>query len=689
MVMLNGRFAALAALSLSLAACHSTQSSSPPRSADDRNWPGYGGKADEQHFSGLREINDKTIGRLGLAWSIDIDGGNPVSVPVAVDGTLYYVTGFAIVHAVDAATGKALWTFDPKSASVAGRRMRQGWGTRGLTYDDGKIYVGTPDGRLIAIDAKGGRQVWSSSTVEEGSGLYITGAPRIIGDNVLIGNGGADSTATRGYVTAYNARTGKQAWRFYIVPGNPKDGFESDAMAKAAKTWSGEWWKQGGGGHAWNAFTYDAETDTVYVGTGNGAPWNHHIRSDGKGDNLYLCSIVALDAKTGKYKWHYQVNPGETWDYNATMDMHLATLTIDGKPRKVLMQAPKNGFLYVIDRETGKVISADKVAKVTWASGIDLATGRPEENPLARFPDGKSFALWPSAWGAHSWMPSAFSPSTGLMYIPVQEKGWRYSDGDIDTKNWKRPPGFGYDFGVTIADDIKDPLNGTGWLVAFDPVKRKIAWKRQNPTMMNGGIMATGGNLVFQGHADAGFAAYQAQNGKPLWRFDAQAPVFSAPITYSAKGKQYVTVLAGSGTTAGIVALPKPDDAVNQVKRVLTFALDGKARLPVASKVTFSAVQDPDYRPDPTAATSGGALFGRHCAVCHGFNAISGGTAPDLRGSQIPQQLSSFSMVVRDGALVERGMPRFEEFTDSELNSLRQFLRSRAATLRQDQTPAK
>ncbi len=675
------RHGIIALLALGLVSC--TKSST---SGIGANWPGYGGQADEQHFSPLDEITDKTVNRLGLVWSVDIEGGNAATVPIAVDGIVYYASGYSLVHAVDAATGKVLWVYDPEVLKVAGHKMRQGWGSRGISYGDGKIFTGTADGRLIAVDARTGKPAWVAQTVDPNDGRYITGAPRVIGNNVIVGNGGADSSSTRGYVTAYDIRSGKQAWRFFIVPGDPKEGFENPTMAMAAKTWSGEWWKYGGGGHAWNAFAYDPETDTVFVGTGNGAPWNHRVRSEGKGDNLFLCSIVALDAKTGAYKWHYQVNPGETWDYNAAMDMHLAELVIDGKPRKVLMQAPKNGFLYVLDRTTGKLISADKIAKVTWAKGIDLNSGRPIEVPEARFPNGKDFELWPSAWGAHSSQPSAFSPSAGLMYVPLIEKGWHYNDRGFSSADWHRQGGFAYDFALSVTDDVKDPLNGTGWLLAFDPVQHKIKWKLKNASMVNGGILATAGNLVLQGKGDGHITAYTADTGKQLWDFAAQAPVFSTPISYTVKGKQYITILAGSGTAAGTYALSDRNIAANQVRRVLTFALDGKAKLPDQQIIPFEAAVDPEFRADPAAEARGIALYGIRCGVCHGYAVISGGTAPDLRGSSIPQSFDAFEAVVRKGALQERGMPRFEELSDQDLNDVRQYLRSRANDLRKEES---
>ena len=650
-------------------------------SGDD--WPGYGRSYGEQHFSPLTDINDQNVGKLGLAWSMDMGTGNPTSIPVEVGGTLYMSTGLSIVRAVDARTGKVLWTYDSKVAEHAGKEMRSSWDIRGIAWWNGKVYTGTVDGRLIALDAKTGKEIWIVQTLTKGNGQFITGAPRAFDGKIIIGQGGGDTTPTRGYATAYDAETGKQLWRFYVVPGDPQKGFENKAMEMAAKTWKGEWWKNGGGGEPWNAFTYDAETDTILIGTGNGFPWNQKIRSPGGGDNLFLCSMIAVDAKTGEYKWHYQYNPGETWDYNSTMDMQLADLTIDGKPRKVVMSAPKNGFLYVVDRTNGKLISAGRIAKVTWATKIDTATGRPVETPTARFESGASFELWPSYTGAHSWMPMAFSPKTGLVYIPKLEQGAKYTDKGIDLKTWKPVVGT---VGEVFDAGLKDPLNFTSSLLAWNPVTQQKAWEVKTLGGWNGGLLATAGNLVFQGQLDGRFSAYSADKGKELWHFPSQAAVLAAPITYRVDGKQYVTVLVGIGSSAtldvrahGGIAF----DTRTQKKRVLTFVLDGKATLPPPPPpFVLKPVDDPSYTPDAALAAKGAAIFGANCAVCHGWGAKAGGYGVDLRGSAVPQSAEAFDGVVLDGVLTASGMPKFGELSDADRAAIRQYLRSRAADLR-------
>src|ERR1700712_1147326 len=549
------------------------------------DWANYGRTFGQQHFSPLEDVNAQSVKRLNLTWYLDLPTGNTVSEPIAVDGVFYFVQGQAVVHAVDASTGKELWKHDPKVAQAAGPKMRYAWGSRGIAWWDGKIYVGTMDGRLIAIDAKSGQEVWSVMTLDPKSFNYITGAPRVFDGKVIIGFGGADVSRTRGYVTAYDAQTGKQAWRWFTVPGNPADGFENEAMAMAAKTWHGKWWELGGGGTVWNAMSYDPETHSLIIGTGNGTPWNHKARSEGRGDNLFLASIVALDSDTGQYKWHYQINPGESWDYTATHDMAFADITVAGKPRKVLVTAPKNGFFYVIDRLNGQLISAEPFAKVNWASKIDLKTGRPVENPLARYPEGTEFNLWPSSRGAHSWNPMAFSPVTGYAYIPVLEKSSVWSNFGLKDNAWKQmqPDGSGQTAAIEAYPPTTDPMDGTTKLLAWDIQAQKAVWSRPMLGPQAGAVMATAGGLVFSGSLDGTFNEYAADSGDLMWSFKAGAPIIAPPITYQANGVQYVSVLTGLGTSAALIGKaiePFSRDYRAMERRVLTFAVGGKAVLP-------------------------------------------------------------------------------------------------------------
>jgi quinohemoprotein ethanol dehydrogenase len=669
----------------------------PPQSASSSNarlrddsqsgdWAAFGRTYSEQHFSPLRDIGRDNIARLGLAWSLELGPGNSVTAPLEVDGTLYFATGYSLVHAVDVRSGKEKWAYDPKAAQAAGRKLRQGWGSRGLAWWNGKIYTGTQDGRLIALDAGTGQPVWSVMTVNKDDYRFISGAPRAFAGKVIVGHGGADAGDTRGYVTAYDAETGKQLWRFFTVPGNPADGFENDAMRMAAQTWNGEWWKFGGGGTVWNAITYDQDLDQVYLGTGNGAPWNYQIRSQGKGDNLFLSSVVALDAKTGAYRWHYQTNPGEAWDYNASMDMELADLQIHGKAHKVLMTAPKNGFFYVIDRRNGHLISAEPYVKVTWATSIDLKTGRPHEVAGIRYEAGKPFLMAPSTMGAHTWLPMAFSPVTGLEYIPAIELSVTFDQKGIETAHWHRTPNNVLDEGVSAAFPLDE--KGDSALVAWNPVTQEQAWRVKTPGYWNGGVLATAGDLVFQGHIDGTFNAYAAQSGELVWKYDAQAPVLAPPISYSVNGQQYITVLTGMGTSGAYLGplLERFDlNPLTQSRRVLTFTLGGRAELPADTRARIEIPADPQFTDQPEAQARGVNIFGQRCSVCHGFRAVAVGAAPDLRASAIPRATDAFFRVLHDGALVAGGMPQFDELSPSDLDDVRQYIRYEAQKARAKQ----
>ncbi|MBP7336298.1 PQQ-dependent dehydrogenase, methanol/ethanol family [Niveispirillum sp.] len=646
------------------------------------NWSSYGGDTSENHYSPLNQINDKTIGRLKLAWSYDLPvTPNGLASPLAIDGTLYFPVGHSVIHAMDAVTGKLLWQYDPNVYEVAGHKMRAGWGNRGLAYWQGVIYSGTLDGRLIALDAKTGKLLWSTMTVEPDDARYITGAPWIADGKVIIGHGGADYGPVRGYVTAYDAKTGKQAWRFYTVPGNPADGFENKAMEMAAKTWNGEWWKLGGGGTVWHAMAYDKKYNRILIGTGNGAPWNQKIRSPGGGDNLFLCSIIALDAKTGEYVWHYQVNPGETWDFNAAMDIELTELKIDGKKRDVILHAPKNGFFYVIDRKDGKLISAEKFVKnVNWAEKIDVASGRPVENPDARFPDGKAFLTYPSSWGAHGVAAMSFNRKTGLTYIPTTDIGVVYAD-PASLKDWKFRDGMAVNSGLGPAPAGMKAPPGSSSLLAWDPVAQKPAWEVPLVGMQNGGTLTTAGNLVFQPQVTGELSAYAADTGKKLWAYDLQVGTAAKPVTYWAGGKQYMTILTGWRGT-GASGLPTEWNYYTQKRRVLTFTLDGAARLPPVAQESEAPILDKaDFVVDDKKAALGMAVFHRNCHVCHGPRLIAGGAAPDLRRGQMPLEFDSLKAVLHDGALKQNGMPAFEEMPDTEIEALQHYIRqqSRAA----------
>jgi quinohemoprotein ethanol dehydrogenase len=647
---------------------------------DGANWASYGRTFSENHYSPLKQIHDGNVSQLKLAWYYDLPpAANSFTAPLAVDGILYFAPGYSVVHAVDARTGKLLWRHDPKAPEAAGQKLRMGWGIRGIAYWKGKVFTGTHDGRLIALNAANGGLLWSVQTIPADDARYVTGPPWVFNGKVAIGFGGGDFDTVRGYVTAYDAETGKQAWRFHSVPGNPADGFEDASMRRAAKTWKGEWWRYGGaGGTVWHAMAYDPKYNRLLFGTGNGAPWNQKIRSPGGGDNLFLCSIVAVDADTGEYAWHYQINPGETWDFNAAMDIQFADLKIDGRQRSVLLHAPKNGFFYVIDRRNGKLVSAEKFAKATWAERIDLKTGRPVENAFARFADGKGILMYPGPVGAHSVQAMSFNPVTGLTYIPATELAAVYADPEGDLALWKPKPGRVVNNGIGRANPPIVIPPGSSSLLAWDPVRQKAAWSVPLTGTVNGSTATTAGNLVFQGQATGEFSAYAADTGRKLWAFDAQTGIQAQPITYLVDGRQYLTVIAGwrgMGSTSGVS--PEWEYRL-QPRRVLTFALDGKVELPPPGPRTTDFIDDPAFVVEPAKAAIGQAVTGAQCGLCHGVALASGGTAPDLRKSPIPLSFEALSAVLHDGALVPAGMPQYAEFTPQQIEGIQHFIRQRA-----------
>lgn len=650
-----------------------------PSKSDGKDWISFGGNTREDHFSPLSQISQKTIQQLGLEWSIDlpIAPSSGVSAPLAVDGTLFYAVGHSILYAVDAATGELKWRYDPKVYDVGGKELRGAWGIRGIAYADGKVYTGTADGRLIAVDAHSGERVWSADTTTANDGRYITGQPYIIGKNVIIGHGGADFGPVRGYVTAYDLQTGKQAWRFYTVPGNPENGFENDAMKMAADTWTGEWWKYGGGGTAWNAMAYDEELNRVYVGTGNGAPWNQKIRSPEGGDNLFLCSIIALDADTGEYLWHYQVNPGETWDFNAAMGIKLADIEIDGETRKVLMQAPKNGFFYVIDRLTGKLISAEPFARQNWAEYIDKTTGRPVELPGIRFPKGSTYVMSPNAFGAHGVEAMSYNPNSKLVYLPTRNKSSAYTDPqNID--DWKFNEQVFLDSGIGAPSSPQEIPASGGWLAAWNPVEQKEAWRVELSHTHNGGTL-TAADWVMQGRSTGELAIYNAYSGEKIWSYDAQVGVQSHPITYEVNGKQYISLLTGWRGSTYSGEGPRWNYHT-QKRRVLTFALGGNATLPDNKTQELPIIDPETFSIDEQLATAGQGLYHKTCFICHGAGLMSGGAAPDLLRSAIPTSFEGLKAVLHDGALVQRGMPLYDDLSEDDIRGLLHYIRRTART---------
>lgn len=666
-------------LMLTLAACTA--------GAQEADWAQHGLDATEQRFSPLADVTPATIGRLGLAWSLDLpDEGGLEATPLEVQGTLYFSGSFGKVYAVDAVTGKERWTFDPAATQADPAAALRMYGVnRGVAFWEGKVYVATRDGRMIALDAGTGKPVWTTHFILPDTHGTSTGAPRVFNGKVIIGNSGSEF-GVRGYVTTMDANTGKVLWRFYTVPGDPSKPFEDKAMAMAASTWAGQWWKYGGGGTPWNGITYDAANNQVLIGTGNGTPYNWKYRAPPGKDNLFLSSVVAVDADSGQYKWHYQYNPRESWDWKATSEIILARLNIGGKDRDVMMQAPSNGFFYVIDRTNGKLISAEKYGKATWADHIDLETGRPVERPGIRYENGPT-TIYPSSAGAHSWQASAYSPQTGLIYIPYTQIGMTFSpselqeslvENDLDKNRWRS----GVDMMPYI--DPNDPADGKGALVAWDPVAGKQRWRFTHKVSAVSGTLVTKGGVVFQGNLLGELFGLDATTGKQLWQFRTGLGIIAPPISYSVGGRQYVSILVGPGGGIGEGGFPGIAQGWKyglQPRRLLTFTLDGKARLPQTPPPDHSLtpVDNPKVELDPTRVMKGIVAYHQNCTFCHGAEVdASGGGAPDLRESGMAYDLPSLMQVVRDGVLMGRGMPRFADLSDSDVENIFQYIRSEA-----------
>jgi quinohemoprotein ethanol dehydrogenase len=661
-------------------------------------WLSYGGDAAQDRFSPLSHINRETLPRLGLQWTLDLPNEtNFVATPLMANGMLYFPGKFSLVYAVDVRTGSIVWSFDPKAREAlvkTPRRMAYNWGTsRGLGYWKGTIIAATADGRLISLDAKTGKLLWSTQSINPSTPyLYITGAPLVFGDRVLIGNAGGDFGPSRGYVTAYSAVNGKELWRTFTVPGDPALGFESEAMKMAAGTWGSEWWKTSGGGNVWNSMTFDPEFNRVYIGTGNGSPWNQSTRGRAGGDNLFVASIIALDAATGKYVWHYQTVPGDNWDYDATEDLVLADIRIGAADKKVLMQAGKNGFFYVIDRSTGKLIFAEKFAHVTWADRIDLITGRPVEAPGMR-PTGASspvITVWPWENGAHSWPSMSFNPKTGLVYIPGMDGKQIYDARGIDPNTYKAESvEMWTGYSDVVGRDPSAPITGSddytqaAWLKAWDPRTNKAVWQAKQPGLFAGGTLTTAGGLVFIGQATGDLAAYDASSGDKVWHFNCGRPISASPISYEVDGAQYIAVLVGWGGDPAVEGSMSNPGGLRMTYRdggrgLFVFALDGKASEPVHPVAKVVPIDIPEFHPDDDKVKRGEHLFDNNCNYCHGTDALSGGQAPDLRASPLAADRKTLGQIVLGGALQLQGMPKYPDFSDDDVDALYHYIRWRA-----------
>ena len=664
--------------------------------AEPGQWLGLGRTWHADRFSPLTAINDTNAARLGFAWESEarsrrgrVEHGQEAT-PIVVDGVLYVSAPWGTAFAVDARTGRQIWRYDPEVDGSYGRRACCDVVSRGLTVWGGRVYVATLDGWLVALDAATGTEVWKVDTFEDRDTRFytITGPPLVANRVVVVGNSGAEF-GVRGYITAYDIATGEQKWRFYTVPGDPAKGPpEDEAMRQAAETWGPETdWESGLGGTVWGEMNYDPELNLLYVGTGNSTPYAGWHRDPSGGDNLYLVSILAIDPDTGKLRWHYQQVPWEIWDYTATMNMILADLTIDGRPRKVLMQAPKNGFFYVLDRATGEVISAKPFVYVNWASGVDSA-GRPILTGKALYRD-RPAAVFPTQAGAHNWQPMAFSRQTGLVYIPAREQGmimfteneYRWRPGDVNMgagaifgdlpKEFKAsqelpmqvPPALARQF---IEAARGEPSMATReFLLAWDPVAQTERWRVPigNAEWVGGGVLTTAGNLVIQGTGSGQLVVYRADTGEKLHQIEVGTGIIAAPVSYELDGEQYIAVIAGFGGALNPALAPVlAPTRYDNYGRILAFKLGGSATpLPPARKP--AAVPEPpaaEWYTD-SAAARGAGLYAQRCARCHGGRGEAQLSAyPDLH--RMPAAVhAAFDSIVLGGALAAGGMASFAD----------------------------
>ncbi|MDO9478136.1 MAG: PQQ-dependent dehydrogenase, methanol/ethanol family [Pseudohongiella sp.] len=645
--------------------------------ASNSEWLTHGRSYSEQRNSPLNLINRNNVSELGLAWDFELDTDRgQEATPLVIDGVVYLTTAWSKAYALDARTGEQIWHFDPEVPGAKAVDACCDVVNRGMAAWGDKVYFGALDGRLIALDRETGEQAWSTMTVDPDKRYTITGAPRIIDGKVIIGNGGGE-LGVRGYVSAYDSETGELIWRFYTVPGNPADGFESSAMEMAAETWAGEWWAIGGGGTVWDSMAYDPELNLLYIGVGNGSPWNHEIRSNGQGDNLFLSSIVALRPDTGEYVWHFQTTPAESWDYTATQHMILADLEIEGRQRQVIMQAPKNGFFYVVDRTNGEFISGNNYVPVNWASGLDAQTGRPIESEIVRYRDQPAIVI-PGPLGGHNWYPMSFDPQTGYVFVPTQNTTYQYSNPAEFV-----PQTTGWNLGLDAnpaepanprAAEIleNEPLSA---LLAWNPVTQTEAWRVNYSVYGNSGLLSTGGGLVFQGSADGQFHAYRTDTGEQLWNFEVGDAILGGPVTYELDGEQYVLALAGQGGAISVsMGLLSGNYPRQRNGRLMAFKLGADGQLPQIDIVPSQPLNLAGISSSGDA-NMGGVLYGAYCLVCHGPMAMSSGPIPDLRYTPMLLTEAGFHGIVLEGNLLSRGMPGFSaDIGAGEVEHIRAYL---------------
>ena len=654
------------------------------------SWLTYGQNFKEQRFSELTQINTDTIARLGLAWTTQIGDYNMrmQGTPLVVDGVMYVSNGWSVIYALDATTGEEIWKYDPEVDRSYIRLACCGPAhNRGVAVYEGKVFVGTFDGRLIAVNKESGEEVWDVDTwIPEGLGRFnITGAPRAAAGKVYIGQGSGESGHRRGYVTAYDADTGEVSWRFFLVPGDPSQPFEHPEMELAAQTWGGEWWKYGGGGTAWNSLVYDEEFNSLYIGVGNGAPWPREIRSPGGGDDLFLSTIVSVDVETGRMNWYYQTTPGDNWDYSSAMDMALGEIEFGGEMRKVVLQAPKNGFFYVIDREDGELLRALPYTEgIDWATHVDMETGRPVENPDVVYESEPQWIM-PANSGAHNWEPQSWDNELGLMYFYYHDIANFYSldEGFVETGEYEiRERGLSLGWGEgeyrrRLIEEADPRPESQAYIGAFDPITGGYKWRHELESDYNGGVVATRGGLLFHPEGTGEFSARDTDDGEILWRYNAPGTFRSTSVmTYQVGGDQYVATMMNGNR------------AIDLGGTVLAFKLDGNLDLPIPDIVQATVPELPDGDFGVDQISEGDDIYHAQCASCHGGIGIPNEVAivaPDLRLMTLSTH-DEMSDIVIGGSRADRGMPEFRDaITSDQLESIRAFVVEQARRLKEFQ----
>jgi quinohemoprotein ethanol dehydrogenase len=675
--------ALLAVAALGAQAAGETRARDDSKAPSPADWPLVGRTPDNHHFSPLRQINDGNVQKLGLAWYADMPTrAGLVGTPLVVDGVIYQSAQLSMVYANDLRTGRLLWSFDPKvqfSGEIIpslGARIN-----RGVAVWKDKVYVGTGDCRLIAIDRRSGQQAWQADVCMGDAKFSITGAPRVGDGKVFIGPANMDDGSRRGFIDAYDAETGKRLWRFYTVPGDPAKGFENKAMAMASKTWGKDYWKRAGSASVIEGITYDPVTNLVYFGTSSASPDAPPDRGEGRNGELFAASVVAVNADTGEYVWHYQETPNNGWNYDSYQPISIAQLKIGGKDRRVLMHAPKNGYFYVLDAATGKLLAADQYGvRVNWSSHVDMKTGKPVVLPEAEYWKTGHFRLFPSAYGAHNWMPMAFSEATGLVYIPAIDIASSFSYKPAS----ERKEGEMALAAASAKDNYASAIaDGRSMLVAWDPVLRKVRWKVDEPLPVGGGTLATAGNLVFYGKGDGQLRAFAADTGKALWSVDTQGAVRAAPVTVEVDGEQLLLVASGSDASSGggiaMGDVNTTERTRHAPSRLLAYKLGGSLALPAFDPSNvFPQPPLPRVASD-IAAKGRDTLLGYGCDFCHGGQDLQApnGSAPDLRKANAATH-AALDKIVVGGAYTIRGMPRFADMPEQDLRLIQAYMLDRA-----------